>query len=598
VSDLETRGGESATHGRFGLGGLTVEPRDGTISGPAARVRVDPQVMAVLVLLFRSASEVVPREALFEQVWPGRVVGDDALTRCIYQLRQRMAEAGGSDEYRSLIETLPKRGYRLHVEKPAANHPPPQRGSSFSRRVFASLILAIAALLIGAAIRIAERPGAAGSSAASVRAAEAVASASGYFGRADRRTALPIAVALYQEAARLDPAYVPAWAGLARAHTDMYWHGIDRSPARLARAEEAVDRLVALDSQAPESHLARAHYLFKGPYLVEEALQALEIAERSIPDDPELSLMRAMIHRRLGNWASAVEALDEAISRDPSNVVYLRQQFLNYQFLRDYGRADRMLDRILALRPDDGTSYVDRVGLALCRNGDTSIFHAYRESVPSPYYDEGVAFVYTSWLAAIFARDFESALKILDGTNENPIFDGDFRNASFGPKELFYARTHRLAGNHAAARDAYAAVIRLVEEPSLDRGEADAVALASRYLALAEAQAGLGQREAALDSLGRALALVPATLDAVTGPALALNSVTRVLAPAGYDDEALRALDHYLGDAGHWSIEGLKKDPRLQELARTPGFKALEKRYARLQVANESLALVRRDPGD
>jgi DNA-binding winged helix-turn-helix (wHTH) protein len=596
VSDLTARGGESAALDAFELDGLSVEPRDGTISGPAARVRVDPQVMAVLVLLFHSANRVVSREALLEKVWPGRVVGDDALNRCIYQLRQHLSEAGGSGAYRSLIETLPKRGYRLQVGEPIADCTSIEPANPIPWKLFASLLLAIGVVVIGGTIWFEDRPAVSAPSTKNTQAADIVVTANDYFRRADRRTALPIAVALYEEAAELDPRSIPAWAGLARANTDLYAHSVDRTPTRLQRAEAAIERLVALDSAAPEARLAKAHYFLKGTDRVQDALQELEIAERSTPGEPDLFFIRAMAQRRLGNWGSAVEALDTALALDASNTGYLRQQFFNYQFLRDYDRAGRILERILELHPDDGTSYVDRVALALCRDGDPSAFVAYRGTAPSPYYDEGVAYTYTSWLAATFDRDYETALQILDGAAEGQIFDGDFRNASYGPRELFYARTHRLAGRGAEAREAYAAVVRLVEQSSLERGEADDLMLASRYLALAEAQAGLGLREAALQSLEHAAALIPVGSDAVMGPALLVNSVTRVLAPAGYHEKALIALRTYLGDAGHWSIEGLRKDPRLDELSRSPGFIALEKQYARVKGPDEDSALASLDP--
>ena len=38
------------------------------------------------------------------------------LSRCIYDLRRQLSLAGASDDLRALIETLPKRGYRLHAE--------------------------------------------------------------------------------------------------------------------------------------------------------------------------------------------------------------------------------------------------------------------------------------------------------------------------------------------------------------------------------------------------------------------------------------------------------------------------------------------------
>ena len=112
MSDLE-RG--------FALEALRVEPRSGLVTGPGGREKLDPKVMDVLVLMADYAGQVVLRDDLLDRLWPHVVVTDDALTRCIYVLRRQFRLAGGDDRYRMLIETVPKRGYRLNAEvRPAA----------------------------------------------------------------------------------------------------------------------------------------------------------------------------------------------------------------------------------------------------------------------------------------------------------------------------------------------------------------------------------------------------------------------------------------------------------------------------------------------
>jgi DNA-binding winged helix-turn-helix (wHTH) protein len=43
-------------------------------------------------------------------------VTEDAVTRCFYVLRRQLSQAGGDRRYGAMIETLPKRGYRLNGE--------------------------------------------------------------------------------------------------------------------------------------------------------------------------------------------------------------------------------------------------------------------------------------------------------------------------------------------------------------------------------------------------------------------------------------------------------------------------------------------------
>jgi TolB-like protein/DNA-binding winged helix-turn-helix (wHTH) protein/Flp pilus assembly protein TadD len=100
-------------HG-FVLDALQVEPLAGLVSGPGGRERLDPKVMDVLVHMAEHAGQVVLREELLARLWPHVVVTDDALTRCFYELRRCLVHAGGDERYRALVETIPKRGYRLN----------------------------------------------------------------------------------------------------------------------------------------------------------------------------------------------------------------------------------------------------------------------------------------------------------------------------------------------------------------------------------------------------------------------------------------------------------------------------------------------------
>lgn len=135
----------------FRLGELLVEPGTGEISGPAGKEQVDPKVMAVLVALARSPGQLLTRTQLLESIWPGDSVYDDALTQCVYQLRQQLSAAAGSGKYRKLIETLPKRGYLLRCEVLPLEAPPAARlavTNQAARRI--AVLIALLLLTFGA----------------------------------------------------------------------------------------------------------------------------------------------------------------------------------------------------------------------------------------------------------------------------------------------------------------------------------------------------------------------------------------------------------------------------------------------------------------
>ncbi len=94
----------------FRIGAREVFPLEGRISGPAGNLRVEPKAMAVLVELARRAPEVCTRDGIVEKVWPRGYVSDDALTRCVGQLRRAL---GDDPRDPMCLQTIPKRGYRL-----------------------------------------------------------------------------------------------------------------------------------------------------------------------------------------------------------------------------------------------------------------------------------------------------------------------------------------------------------------------------------------------------------------------------------------------------------------------------------------------------
>ncbi len=81
---------------------------------------LQPQVRNVLLVLVEHAGEVVSKETLLEQAWQGRAASDECLTRCISILRKHFSDRSG----KHLIETIPKVGYRLHLDVPSPSNDP------------------------------------------------------------------------------------------------------------------------------------------------------------------------------------------------------------------------------------------------------------------------------------------------------------------------------------------------------------------------------------------------------------------------------------------------------------------------------------------
>jgi serine/threonine-protein kinase len=91
--------------------------------------------MAVLEALARRPGELVSRIELLSEIWPGGTTYDEALTQCVYQLRQQLVSAGG-DECHGLVATIPKRGYLLKGEvRPVEPEPGAEPALAIAPRV-------------------------------------------------------------------------------------------------------------------------------------------------------------------------------------------------------------------------------------------------------------------------------------------------------------------------------------------------------------------------------------------------------------------------------------------------------------------------------
>jgi DNA-binding winged helix-turn-helix (wHTH) protein/TolB-like protein/Tfp pilus assembly protein PilF len=127
------------------VGEWSVDPATNELVRGGDTVRIEPKAMDVLRVLAQRPGEVVTREELFAAVWPGVVVGDEALTQTIIKLRKALGDNARAATY---IETISKRGYRLIAPVREGARP----GTASRRRVYAIAALCTVVALTAAAL--------------------------------------------------------------------------------------------------------------------------------------------------------------------------------------------------------------------------------------------------------------------------------------------------------------------------------------------------------------------------------------------------------------------------------------------------------------
>lgn len=95
--------------GYFRIGEYLVDVGDNRVYHEDAKKHIEPKAMQVLYHMAINCGETVSRTELMENVWQGRVVMEDALTRTISQIRLTFDDS----KQRHLFQTIPKKGYRL-----------------------------------------------------------------------------------------------------------------------------------------------------------------------------------------------------------------------------------------------------------------------------------------------------------------------------------------------------------------------------------------------------------------------------------------------------------------------------------------------------
>lgn len=97
-----------------------IQPQLNRVVCEKSTVQIQPKIMQVLICLVEEQGQVVTKDQLFERVWADTHVTEHVLSRAISELRKIF----GDDPKRpSVIETIPKVGYRLIADVLKADEP-------------------------------------------------------------------------------------------------------------------------------------------------------------------------------------------------------------------------------------------------------------------------------------------------------------------------------------------------------------------------------------------------------------------------------------------------------------------------------------------
>jgi TolB-like protein/Tfp pilus assembly protein PilF len=318
------------------------------------------------------------------------------------------------------------------------------------------------------------------------------------------------AIELLDEAVKRDPSFFDAYCQLAFAHEQLYaTFGSDHTPARLALAEAAVQAATRLRPDAGETHLGRANYFYYGRRDYVGALAELEIARKTLPNDPRIFELTGYILRRRGDQEEGLRNLQRALELDPRNFETLQEIPISYQNLGRWAEAIAALDRALIIVPDSVEMRTVRAVYELFWKGETRSLHQTIDSILAQGPSAIVPAADNWFLCALAEHDAAAAERALVALNDNVCWtDGGIAlNHSFG-EGLLARMTKDEARAHATFEAARTEQERIVQAQP-DYGPTLCV--------LAMIDAALGRKKQALEEGRRAIALTPMQKDVRNG---------------------------------------------------------------------------------
>lgn len=289
------------------LGAWRIEPRQGVIVAEGRRVRLEPQLMSLLLLFAASPGRVIAKDEIVARVWQGRAIGDDTLAASISRLRSALGET----KERRFIETLPKRGYRLLLA------PEEKRPATGESDAVDDLI-------------------AKGRAAMQMPLPPALVQARLYFERAVAR----------------DPKRAEAHVGLADVMLMQAMTGQDAPAVLVPMAKAAAQAAVALDENAASAWTSLGFATLLADRDFEAADSALL---RAIALDPNLSqahAARSFALSSIGRFVEAEREARRAVELDPVSLAARRNVLEGLLLARRYNDAIAEAKRALALSAD------------------------------------------------------------------------------------------------------------------------------------------------------------------------------------------------------------------------------------------------------
>src|ERR1700676_1317808 len=157
-----------------------------------------------------------------------------------------------------------------------------------------------------------------------------------------------------REAVRLDPKFALSWALLSYVDA-LGYIGVTLQPTESLREEarQGAETALTLQPNLGEGLIAKGFYCYAYLKDYPTAVRYFEQARPLLPNSSRIPESLAYVARRGGQWEQSESFFNQAERLDPRNVHLLTQHALSYLLLRRFPEAQRKLEQVLNITPDD-----------------------------------------------------------------------------------------------------------------------------------------------------------------------------------------------------------------------------------------------------